>query len=456
MNRITAGIVLRILPCFTLLLTGLTVAGCGGDEGMEPPPTMAISTEGYGCSDGASSWYADKTPVWGDLHSHTRFSHDAAVIELCDVDPAGALDAARSAALDFVAITDHAENGAPGEYTKAKWDSLMSQEEAFQAEHDLPIVFPAFEYTKSDGRAGTGHRNILCRDFDTVPFRGFGYDTFGRPTELWAFLNQSPAAGNYLCVPHHPAKGGDYDNPNIPLWTDWEESFVSEPAQRLVEVYSRHGSSEFAGCEEPVNLLSADHTVEWALGLWLTTGNPGYKLGLVGGTDTHYGNPGDVTETAANVDPRLGPYTGGLTAVWVAGKTRSSVWTALQDKACYATSGSRIRLEFTAKLGATLVPMGQTLRHSQELGPEAAAQVHLHIRATGSNRAAITRIQIFRSGQLLADRSDATWGETAHLDFPDRLEQDHAYYRVKIWESSQGVSGERERAWSSPIWVERD
>jgi hypothetical protein len=445
-----------------ILLPGIlafgTLQGCKSDGGAKPPiAPIAVSTEGYGClTGGESSLYQGKLVAWGDLHSHTRLSNDAATIEHCTVDPAGALEIARGVGLDFVTITDHAEDGAPGEYTKAKWDSMMTEAQAFQGRYSLPIVFPGFEYTKSDGRTGTGHRNIICRDFTDVPVRGFGYDTFSRPTELWTFLDQGPAAGNFMCIPHHPAKGGDYDNPNLPLWVDWDASFVTESFQRLVEVYSRHGSSEFAGCEEPVNSFQPDHAVEHALGLWLTTKDPGYKLGFVGGTDTHFGNPGDVAEDPANVDPRLGPYTGGLTAAWVGSKAREAVWAALWGKDCYATSGGRIQLEFTAKMGDALVPMGGTLAHSATFAPEAAAQVNLHIRASSVGSGAITRIQVFRNGLLLADRSDPAWGGTVHLDVQDLLGQDDAYYRVKAWDANHDLAGQGERAWSSPIWVERN
>ncbi len=508
-----------------------TNAGIPDDERVAAVEPTVAYTQGYGCDEqGISSLYKERLPAWGDIHSHTSFSNDAIQHNGCVATPTTAIEYAYSIArLDFVAITDHAEDGPPGDSSQARWDEMMAQIKAFQARIDpgdsysraivdvhgdylgddrngngLPdhdessstrrmVVFPGFEYTKCGYSIrlpeGNGHKNIICYSFETSPPRGVGADVLeaavldergnvvlaaggqlALPTDLWNYLDQSTA--EYISIPHHPAKAEDKGTPRIDVRNDWAEAFVDEEIQPLVEVYSRHGSSEMNGADddlEHVNAFDPEFSAEAALNRWLTTLNPGYKLGFVGGTDTHDGNPGAVAEALAHTDARLGNsagglYSGGLTAAWVSSILRPGIWQALKRRNCYATSGARIRLEFTAKLGSELVAMGQTLRHSTGYGTDNAVMVNLHVRAVGDGGAAVVRVQIYRSGSLLYDSDDDVdflVGSVAHLDYSDVLEADNAYYRVKVWQEkplgTQALPGNvpYERAWSSPIWVER-
>jgi hypothetical protein len=469
------------------------------DNGGEPAANVAIATADYGCDgNGRAAAYDGRTVAWGDLHAHTMYSSDAIEHNDCAVTPQGACTYALSQSrLDFVAVTDHAEDGAPGEYTQQKWEDTLAQEQTFAEPSATTdgsgiVIFPAFEYTKCGAGFpdGNGHKNIICYNFETVPWRGVGYDilredivdaegnvvlaagtALREPDMLWDYLDGTPAAGFYLSIPHHPAKSSDKDNDRINVQTDWDAAYVNATVQPLVEIYSRHGSSEMAmaagtdDASELVNGFDANSSVEAALQRWLTTHDAAYKLGFVGGTDTHDGNPGAVEEIEANTDPRLGTeaggvWTGGLTGVWVDAIQRHDLWTGLQRKDCYATSGARISLEFTAKLGNDLALMGETLTHTAVLSTNGVGQVNLHVRAVGSDGLPIARVQIFRSGTCIHDASDAAWTDVVHLDYQDALATDYAYYRVKVWQAKPAGATPLpenvafERAWSSPIWVE--
>lgn len=421
----------------------------------------AIPTTGYGCdTNGRSALFTNYFACWGDLHSHTSNSYDAFDREGCTVSPSNALLSCTNL-LDFVAITDHAEITNPGRYTQQEWDDTMAQQRAFQSNHTDIIVFPGFEYTKTSPPHpnGTGHKCILLYDFDHLPLRGYGQDVYINPTQLWNYLESTNSNGYFISIPHHPAKGSDIDNPGIDMSTDWDNDYARADIAPLVEIYSRHGSSEMPGCEEPVNAFVTNSAINRVLDRWLILGhNPGLKLGIIGSTDTHFGNPGGVEETTNNVAERLGPYTGGLAAVLVTNRSREAIWNAFKLKHCYGTSGGKIRIEFTAKMGNVLAGMGNTIFHSKSLMTGGCGEVNLHIRADGETPTNdIARIQLFRNSNCILDSTNAAWTQIVHLDYTDHLTNDYAYYRMKVWEKATTLTNNcpYERAWSSPIWIEK-
>ncbi len=396
--------------------------------------------------------------LWGDLHAHSTYSYDAVQYEHCTLIPAQALSTCL-ARVDFVALTDHAENGAPGYCTGEKWTNTMLQEIAFQAAYSNVIVFPAFEYTKTAPPYpdGNGHKCIICRDCGHVPPRGYGQDVYVSPVDLWTYLDGTAASGNYFSIPHHTAKGSDIDYPGIDMSTDWNPGYVRADIQQLVEIYSRHGNSEMSGCEEPVNDFQPERSVAGALDRWLLPAhNPAYKLGILGSTDTHNGRPGDTIETTNNVQPRLGPYTGGLTAVLATNRSRSAIWQALQARHCYATSGARIILAFSATLGDQTGSMGDTLYHEADLNPGNAATVALQVSAIAEHPTQrIARVQLFKQRTCILDLATNAVGSLT-LATIDLLTNNYGYYRVKVWQQATTITTNCpfERAWSSPIWIE--
>jgi hypothetical protein len=100
---------------------------------------------------------------------------------------------------------------------------------------------------------------------------------------------------------------------------DWYEQKI----EKLCETHSTHG------------------TVEW---FFMDALSRGYRVGLTAGTDGVMGRPG-----ACHPGRRLiRNVRNGLTAVYAEELTRDSIWEALQNRRCYATTGERIRLWFEA------------------------------------------------------------------------------------------------------------
>ncbi|MCX5971138.1 MAG: DUF3604 domain-containing protein [Coprothermobacterota bacterium] len=391
--------------------------------------------------------------LWGDLHAHTSYSDDARILQLLryhtSYPPGKALEYARdTSVLDFVGITDHAED-----LTSDEWADSKQILRDFQAANpDGPIPFQGFEYTNSTTLPGHGHRCVLFPTLEEtqLPIAPIGYDPVNcpDPTFLWSQLGSLP----YLDIPHHPAKGWHETTPNV-WWfhaVDWGLPYVNAARQPLVEIYSVHGNSEVVNCEEPVFDFQVDSTVEAALQLWLATGNPGYKLGIVASTDNHLSHPGAVAEIADNVVSIQGPYTGGILAVLASEKTRQAIWEAIQAKRTYATSGPRIELRFTASALGQSVPMGGTLTVGAGQIP-----VYFKVQATGDT-APVAKIQLLKNGQVLhEDITGFEWTDTP---------TGPAAYRVKVWQENTPRVDENdpaktvmapERAWSSPIWVEK-
>ncbi|MFH0881222.1 MAG: DUF3604 domain-containing protein, partial [Lentisphaerota bacterium] len=358
----------------------------------------------------------------------------------------------------------------PGKYTLEKWTNMQAQLRLAGAVFTNLIIFPSFEYTKTGASfptnwvipQGTGHKNFYCYDLDHIPGLPIGMDMMDSCLDAWAYLNAQPSAGHWMCAPHHsskgsePAEAGEYHDPFISMAADWSTQYVNEVYQPFVEIYSRHGSSEMPACEEPVNNPRSEATVSAALDRWFEAFNPGYKLGIIGSTDTHFGDPGWTVEDAANVQQWLGFYTGGLAATITTNRSRAEIWGALRGRHCYGTSGERILLEFTAKMGTNLAGMGDTIFHTNSLNAGSTAQVNLHLWAEdprGSNT--IARLEIFRNSTLIA--TAMTNALTARFDFTDELTNSFAYYRAKVWMNFPTLNPacQYERAWSSPIWIEQ-
>jgi len=423
------------------LLTAYLPAGCSKDDSSNPAGPDDQASE-YGCIAGHAPLFDDYSLYWGDLHSHTVYSDDAATQEPPPGTPADALAYAADPAggnLDFVAITDHAET-----LTAEEWSAYLDTVRTASSSPAL-VVFPGFEYTNSSYQAGHGHKCVLLKDPEHVPATPSGANSRSDPLALWEDLDGSPGTGYYMTVPHHPAKGIDY---GVNMSTDWDAAYVDGERQPLVEIYSVHGCSEVAGCEEPVEHFHDDRTVETALLQWLETGDEAYKLGIIASTDSHKSTPGAVAEVEENVAEMEGPYTGGLAAVWAAALDREALWDGLSERRTLGTTGARIAVEFTAKAGSTIVPMGGTLSISDP------TDVYLHVSASGEAGVGIHQIDIIRNGALLVS------AQTGHLDYRDPGVSADTYYRVKVYQNETPVVHwnhcHYERAWTSPIWIERE
>ena len=445
------------------------------------------------------------TIYWGDIHSHTAYSDDAYVIQknlgLEPGRPQSALDYAKQR-LDFLAVTDHAEHtevyrdengniiydgtGQPID----EWQDIRTRCSDSVANDPL-IVFTGFEFTKTgedelgNDIDGAGHKCVLFKDANVPPApisSVEGEPTPGSPycalpTDLW---NQLSEAGHeYMTIPHHPAKGTSaVISPETDMSTDW--SYTNRERQLLVEIFSVHGSSDYNGCDDGVDGFRAERSVESALNLWLSTGDAGYKLGIIASTDNHLSKPGSIEEHPDNMVHQEGDYTGGLVAALATERSREGIWEALIHKRVYGTTGPRIKLNaFTVTTASGTYHMGETVKCAGTTPCSISLHLDIETDTADVERIVITKSTVnnpvnesqLQSGQPWIVQTaeshplcEAWSGKTVSLTVSDAVEPPRAYYRVTVYQkptarfSWNGIAyvpkATNERAWSSPIFIE--
>jgi hypothetical protein len=288
------------------------------------------------------------------------------------------------------------------------WQEIQQVNEEFNVPGEF-TTFIGYEWTGQ--YQGNRHRNVIFRNNDVpgTPWSQFEVPT---PEQLWKKLDEechSPCEVITISHNSNQSKGQRFSGLNsdgTPL-TEEDAAFriAYEP---LVEIIQQKGDSECRLglgtndeacdfqkfdlrpiCEEtstnpdvkicapvcdengqPKGCVRESDYVRNALkiGLKLEESikvNP-YKLGIIGSTDHHNGNPGDTEEdkyegahgylddrvedrlklSLASGYKELSRSAGGLAGVWAEENTRDSIFAALKRRETFATSGTRILLRF--------------------------------------------------------------------------------------------------------------
>lgn len=353
--------------------------------------------------------------LWGDIHSHTGFS-DA----YTTATPSDAFAyAEKTAHLDFAAVTDHGE---------AIWGCSMTDEQwqaARRAVKDAnkPPSFTAllgFEWTGSFPFHGKwpinlGHAHVLFPEDSGVPCRA---NT--KECNSIEKLQNALAPTGALTIRHH----------SIAEWAPAVLSSKSWPNMPVIEIVSSHGSSECLDCPGamPDRVTGNGHSVQDAL----MTGN---RLGFVGGSDNHHARPG------ARIFPEQSNMilnAGGLTCVSAKSNTREDIFEALKARRCYATTSTRMILDF--HIGNT--PMGQVTPNEKK--PRIQYDIH------GADR--LAKIQILRGNldektfEIVYEIDSNKMDESG--EWTDNQPPSRALYYLRVTQQ------DKQMAWSSPIWID--
>ena len=313
------------------------------------------------------------------------------------------------------------------------WARYIALADAYY-EPGVLTTFAAYEFSPTLPEAGKNHRNVLFNG-ENLPKHAISSMDVGSAIDLWRGLEANCENGcDFLTIPHNGNKswglvysrytwdGGSYDE------EAWRLRKRREP---LAEMYQIKGSSECAlgvgatdeecsfsqvlpPCEQGEETGCAFETgfirqgLKIGLELQKELGYNPLAIGMVGSTDTHNGNPGDVEEwdfvgaaglmtspairrvrDSPTAKPDVKPYkqvlqfhtAGGLAAVWAEENTRDAIFAAMKRREVYASSGPRMTLRFFAGWGfdetliadhdpiriatAGGVPMGGVLRPTE-------------------------------------------------------------------------------------------
>ena len=354
------------------------------------------------------------------------------------------------------------------ETVKSAWQIIIDAAE----EHNDPGKFTAFVAFEWSGAPNGGnlHRNVIFRDAH-VPEMPMSYIDINREDGLWEWMRGNENLGmKALAIPHNSNASKGMMFPDIkangdPI--DLEYAQTRQHFEPLIETMQIKGASEvhrkfwpndeFADFENADSIQkNSDRTFhkfdfireglknglkyEQQLGV-----NP-FKLGMIGGTDSHNGTPSPVAEDmfVGGHGPEDGSVErrrtgnvagwidgkdlsiGSLAAVWATENTRAAIWDAMKRRETFSTSGPRIQVRLFGGVdlpaepenAQALVEQGYELGvpMGADLGPTGAAPtftVHALKDPDGAN---LDRVQIIKgwvdvNGETHEQIVEVTWSD---------------------------------------------
>jgi hypothetical protein len=319
------------------------------------------------------------------------------------------------AGLDFCAPANHYNHRSAA--TDAVWQEVVDTANRF----DEPGRFATLVSYEWGGTGTSGHKNVYYRGA-WGEFAHWYAGVHRSPEDLWRSLGGRDA----LTIPHHTKFGSP---------TDW--GYRNDRHQRLVEICSLWGISEEGG----------PHSVQAALAM-------GHRLGFVGGTDSHRGlaNQGSSHVNDGN----------GLACVLAAELTRDAIWRALHDRRCYATTGDRILLDLGMRLEGAGAERDADEQQAYPMGSDvpvtlgAAGRRVFHMRVAGTHT--VEAVEVLRNNEVVftarpgVEDWTGEWADDAPLRSVARAptfqgDRPFVFYYLRVRQRN------RQRAWSSPIWL---
>lgn len=341
---------------------------------------------------------------------------------------------------DFGCVIQHSE------YVYAGFDGANTSRSIFQnavdpLEVDF-ISFPGYEWSLVGN-----HRHVVYKNATSNPALidnpYTGSETSPTvlvqnvPEFMTELLNQP---GEKIAIAHHTL----WNKSNFPDEEyNWAESFINN-VQPLVEIYSKHGSSERRFSElTPFNYVLKHNldaqrpllelaSVADALRL-------GYKIGIVGGSDEH----SYASYSSGNADSDYCRPGNGFVISRESILSRDAIWNALTRKQTYATTGAKIHVIFTANNQIC----GSTIHDTNCI-----FNIKAHASSVNSQfMPNINLIEIYRDGYDVVYRNNLRSTKTPYVNItwqdPNPLNDgnEHSYF-LKIYQDDNHL------AWSSPIW----
>jgi hypothetical protein len=329
-------------------------------------------------------------------------------------------------------------------------------------EYNEPGKFTAFigwEWSSIPGGANL-HR-VVMTDGDAISAQTFQPMSLLKsmyPEDLWAWLDETSAStgANFLSIPHNSnlSKGFMFDTTRL-RGSAFDADYIARRMkwEPVAEVTQIKGDSEahpllspndeFADFEEFPYYLQVNYSeykvapgdyartaLMRGLALEQEFGQNPYQFGMIGSTDAHTGLPSaeednfwgkmatdsipeNKTRQWEEGEPAPDGWAmsaSGLAAVWAEDNTRESIMAAMKRREVYATSGPRIRLQYSAAAGEQSISMGG------EMAALASAPTLVINAAKDPANANLDRIQVVKgwlddSGQEREKIYDVAWSD---------------------------------------------
>jgi hypothetical protein len=385
--------------------------------------------------DGAGKIEGESNPVvcaegqyrllWGDMHTHSLVSDGT-------MEPGYFYHRARDLlGWGFTVVADHDIWSLGEEYARSQEElELMFRTAEENYGPGRFVTFPAYEWTEHHH----GHRNVVFGPGERPEFFPHTDPECSTPESLMRTLE----GRNVILIPHHPAWKTHYGEMRF----DWGPA--GNPPQRLVEVYSRHGCSEFYGCPRPLTHVALMEGIQGKVvraflgdefagpdsGSYVRDAlAAGHRLGIVAGSDEHL----------VAADPRKGIgqiYEGGITGVFATAATREAVWEALWNRRVCATTGARILMELRVN--------GEL--QGAELKADSPPRITGHV--VGTADLELVELVKFDGEKYSTPRKWEGSGPEAVIDFTDKDFRRDSFYYLRALQSDGHIG------WAGPTWVD--
>lgn len=239
-------------------------------------------------------------------------------------------------------------------------------------------TFPAYEYTKNSSDQAQGfvnlHRNVIYKN-DNVPANIVSVKDIPNLKDMRQTVYdncQNVDGCEVMAIPHN----SNLSRGLMFVLEPGEDNAFRNKMEPLAEIVQSKGSSECDSQSSPNDPYCRFENVQtdtqiYNLGFIRSALNVGlrlesegqsnpFQLGFVAATDTHNATPGATSEENykghhglmdSGIDKldRLVHFNpGGLTGVWASENTRDEIYSALQKKETFGTSGPRIKIRMFA------------------------------------------------------------------------------------------------------------
>ncbi len=314
--------------------------------------------------------------------------------------------------LDFASASEH---DVP-EFNERAWRKSQAISNTFYEPGRFTTFF-AYEWT-----APKGHHVVAYKDTGQAVISRHEHNSL---KVLWEKLDQQGAPA--ITIPHVTWPAEDHRT--------WEH--INNRYRKIGEIYSLWNNRFLLQPSDDPQRFELESDALWS---YQYAWAKGHKIGVIGSSDNHTGHPGANNYTVYT------QHTGGLAVVLAPENTREAIWDAFQHRRTYATTGTRILLDFSSDGH----PMGS--EYSSDTPPRFVVKV------AGTNR--IKKVELIKrdsSGYhtIYSQKPDSL---VSAFDFTDEKFREDSLYYVRVtqvdeyWRSPWSNTTS-EMAWSSPIWI---